>query len=428
MGTLGAAETRVDRARRIAATKGAIKHVKAQVYAVKSQEGICVYRVTLDDERPSCTCPDAVSRGPADFRAKPCKHFLGVRFYLTPEGATPKDEQAKRLRVTYKQDWSAYNAAQTREIALFDELLKDLVSVIEEPEQTIGRPRVPLQTSLFCSIQKVYSQLSLRRAHGIFQNAVDKAHLENAPHFNVPSKLLNRSDLTPILHDLIRESARPLASIEETWAIDSTGFRTTSFNSYYPEKHGAKKQNIWLKAHLQVGTSTHVINSVVVTDATGPRTGDTSNFAPLLKGAVDNGFRVKEILADKAYSSRENLNLAGDLGAEALIPFKQGSRPRRGQGARWAKALAYFTFYSEEFNKRYHQRSNAESAIGAIKRKFGETLKSKNRVAQENELLCKIIAYNITVLIHEMHENGIEPSFVGLAPPSKSPPAAAGPG
>ena len=26
----------------------------------------------------------------------------------------------------------------------------------------------------------------------------------------------------------------------------------------------------------------------------------------------------------------------------------------------------------------------------------------RNRVAQENEMLCKIIAYNITVLIHEM--------------------------
>ena len=31
-----------------------------------------------------------------------------------------------------------------------------------------------------------------------------------------------------------------------------------------------------------------------------------------------------------------------------------------------------------------------------------ETLKSKERTAQINELLCKIIAYNITVLIREM--------------------------
>lgn len=31
-----------------------------------------------------------------------------------------------------------------------------------------------------------------------------------------------------------------------------------------------------------------------------------------------------------------------------------------------------------------------------------ETIKSRNRIAQKNEMLCKIIAYNITVLIREM--------------------------
>ena len=46
------------------------------------------------------------------------------------------------------------------------------------------------------------------------------------------------------------------------------------------------------------------------------------------------------------------------------------------------------------------------------KRKFGETLKSKNPVAQVNELLAKIIAYNLTVVIHEMYENGIQPEFL----------------
>ena len=47
----------------------------------------------------------------------------------------------------------------------------------------------------------------------------------------------------------------------------------------------------------------------------------------------------------------------------------------------------------------------------------GESVKSKNRIAQENELLCKIIAYNITVLIHEMVQiNGASEllSFDGL--------------
>jgi hypothetical protein len=48
---------------------------------------------------------------------------------------------------------------------------------------------------------------------------------------------------------------------------------------------------------------------------------------------------------------------------------------------------------------------------------LGETFKSKNHTAQENELLCKIIAYNITVLIHEMVQlNGTSDflSFDGL--------------
>ena len=46
--------------------------------------------------------------------------------------------------------------------------------------------------------------------------------------------------------------------------------------------------------------------------------------------------------------------------------------------------------------------------------KFGETIKSRNRVAQVNELLCKIIAYNITVLIREMIEMGADPELLSL--------------
>lgn len=49
--------------------------------------------------------------------------------------------------------------------------------------------------------------------------------------------------------------------------------------------------------------------------------------------------------------------------------------------------------------------------------RFGETLKSKNFTAQVNELLAKIIAYNLTVVIHEMFEHGITPGFLNLKSP-----------
>ena len=79
-----------------------------------------------------------------------------------------------------------------------------------------------------------------------------------------------------------------------------------------------------------------------------------------------------------------------------------------------ASLVYYFQLNRDEFMEHYHKRSNIEATNAAIKRKFGETLKSKNPVAQVNELLAKIIAYNLTVVIHEMYENGIQPEFLHL--------------
>ena len=48
----------------------------------------------------------------------------------------------------------------------------------------------------------------------------------------------------------------------------------------------------------------------------------------------------------------------------------------------------------------------------AIKTKLGDGLKNKNFISQTNELLCKLIAYNITVLIGAIYELGINPYFL----------------
>jgi hypothetical protein len=82
--------------------------------------------------------------------------------------------------------------------------------------------------------------------------------------------------------------------------------------------------------------------------------------------------------------------------------------------AKFTERSAHYQLNREEFMEYYHKRSNIEATNAAIKRKFGETLKSKNPAAQVNELLAKIVAYNLTVAIHEMYENGIDPSFLQI--------------
>jgi|GEM_PF-560647 len=323
-------------------------------------------------------------------------------------------------RPTYAQNWTPYNQAQTQEALLVDDFLMDLLQLVPEPARSgPGRPAMPLRERIFCAVRKVYSTLSSRRAVPQLMHAVQSGYLSNVRHFNTASKILNDPALTPILHDLIRLSATPLAAIDTGFAIDSTGFRTTMFGPYNQSKHGERKEHKWLKAHLCVGVKSHVITAVVITDSTA---NDAPQFEPLLAATADLGFRVERITADKAYSSRRNHDAAGKVGAEVFIPFKENATGRTGGSPLWRKAYHHFQLHSEEFYVKYHERSNVEAAIGAIKRKMGENVRARDRVAQENEILAKVLVYNLTVLVHEMFEENVEPVFSGrpsLVPAAK---------
>lgn len=251
--------TRENRGKAIASQSDNIKKVNDHQYKVKSQSGHGFYDVKETDHGMTCTCKDFTTRGGK------CKHILATKYYLEVQKETPQGIVTEKIRLTYKQAWNAYNEAQKAEVKLFDELLKDLVQAIPEPEQHMGRPRLSIHDALFCAIQKVYSQLSSRRAHSLFQNAEEREQIEKAPCFNTPSYLFNRPDITPILHRLVYLSSLPVAGIETDFAVDSTGFRTTTFSAYNSEKYGLNKEHQWLKAHICVGVKTNIIVAVTIT-------------------------------------------------------------------------------------------------------------------------------------------------------------------
>ena len=74
-----------------------------------------------------------------------------------------------------------------------------------------------------------------------------------------------------------------------------------------------------------------------------------------------------------------------------------------------------FTSDYEAFADHYHKRSNVESTFAMIKRKFGDFCRCKSIRSQTNEIMCKILAHNIVVLIHESFELGIEVDFLECA-------------
>lgn len=60
---------------------------------------------------------------------------------------------------------------------------------------------------------------------------------------------------------------------------------------------------------------------------------------------------------------------------------------------------------------RYHQRSNIESTFSMIKRKFGDSLRTRTDTAMVNEVLCKVLCHNLCVIVQTIFELGIEPVF-----------------
>ena len=389
-------DTREERGKEINKNPYAIKKINDTEYEIWSQTGFGAYSVYLPEgERDwKCICPDHLKNNVK------CKHIYALEHYLKSKFPNSRNPPVSR-------SWTNYNLAQMNEIEKFDQLLRELTDIIPDEEQTVGRPRLAIQDQYFCAVQKVYSQLSSRRSQTLLYRAEAKEYIDHAPHFNAVSKFLNREDITPTLVQLIRMSAAPLADIEHDFAIDSSGFRTTSYSSWHEEKHGKSKQNIWLKAHICTGVLTNIIADVKVT---GSNASDHVQFNGLVMG-TNKTFNVKEISADKAYLSRENYDLVTSIGANAYILFKENSKARAGGSSAWVKAFYHFQNNKEDFLKHYHKRSNVETTFMAIKRKFGETLKSKNTTAQVNELLCKILAYNITVLINCMYNRNIMPDF-----------------
>lgn len=310
----------------------------------------------------------------------------------------------------HTQEWKEYNEAQTKEKLLFYKLLDELLNIVPTRIYTFGRPRKSLRDMLFCCMIKIYNVSSSRRIISDLELAKKAGYIKDVPHFNTVLNYFEDTGLSILLPYLINLSALPLKHVEEKFAIDSTGFGTGRFDRWVDIRASPdSKKRGWKKCHAVCGVKTNIITAVKITEG---KAGDSPQFNPLLT-ETSQLFNVKEITADKAYSSRANLELAKKLGAMPYIPFKKNVKKGKKKGSpMWAEMFEIFTKNYIEFAQHYHKRSNIESCFAMIKRKFGDFVRCKNEKRQENEILCKVLTHNLVCLIHELFELKIDIDFL----------------
>jgi transposase len=368
-----------------------------------------VYKVDTANGR--CTCADYT------IRKIKCKHLYAVEFSLenaVAEKPVPAEIAAHKThvpkRTTYAQpNWSAYHKSQVFEKAQFRYLLYQLCQNIETPAQETGRPRCAFADLMFAMVYKVYSCFSSRRFMTDLRDA--EKFLTKVPHYNTVINAFGFESMIPALQYLIEMSSLPLAGLEADFAIDSTGISSNRFVQWNTAKHkDPKLQNLrhWVKLHICTGTLTNVVTAVEITDRFG---GDSTEFIPLVRKTAQN-FAIREMSADAAYSSGANYQAVVDHGGMPYIAMKSNTNPTHGHASQVYKNMYHFySLNQEKFVSHYGKRGNVETTFSMIKAKFGSAVRSKTEVSQINEVLCKVLAHNICVLITSIHELGLKPKF-----------------
>jgi transposase len=358
------------------------------------------YRVNAGKE--TCTC--------ADYRENMvvCKHIHAVKLTIQRElKDSPKETPVEAVAPKYSQDWKAYDRAQGREKDRVQAMLYDLCRMVPEPiYDGIGREPHKLRDRLYAMLFKVYSTLSSRRFGSDMRDAVDRGHMTKA----IPPSKINYAmrdpRMTDILKELIVQSAAPLKCVNQDFAIDSSGFGSCKFDRWFDEKYGKERsKNRWVKVHIACGVKTHVVTAVRILGKDAP---DSPQFAPLVR-ETRRHFEISEVSADKAYASLENFEAVANAGGTGFLAFK--SNTTGSKGGLFEKMYHFFKFKQDEYLEHYHKRSNVESTFSMIKRKFGDSVRSKDDVSMVNEVLCKILCHNLCVLNQEECELGIDTSL-----------------
>lgn len=162
------------------------------------------------------------------------------------------------------------------------------------------------------------------------------------------------------------------------------------------------------------GTTTQAVTSVIIMDK---NSSDAPQFPPLVK-ATAKGFTIRQVSGDKAYSTVNNFQAVEDVGGTGYLAFKVNTTGEA--GGIYERMYHLFCLNKADYLAHYHRRSNVESVFSAVKRLFGDSVRSKNATAMRNEVLGKLLAYNITLLVHAIYELNLEPGF-GLGKTDEQP-------
>lgn len=198
--------------------------------------------------------------------------------------------------------------------------------------------------------------------------------LRRIPHFTTLQKFSAR------MKSLWLESMmKTLCNIADIAGIDSTGFSLANSSQYFCSVIGRKVRK-FMKLSMIGDMRKKLIMAVRIRKK---RRHDNVDFRPLLEK-----IRANVIVADKGYDSEMNHVIADNHGIKFIAPLRNNVPVCRTSGLHRKFLKRNFPFHI------YHERNKCESIFSALKRRHGSAVNSRIFLAQKNELMFRVLAYN----------------------------------
>jgi hypothetical protein len=236
-------------------------------------------------------------------------------------------------------------------------------------------------------LQSIWHQwIDYREIEGITRKVVEMAQI---PDFNDYSTINRRVNKLEVDFQLPKHGFVSVAS-------DGSGIKLNEAGEYREDKYGRKKQKKYIKVTISANPLTgDTIDCDVIIEGEGPSEGDFAQKH--MQRQIDNGIIVDKFWGDGLFDSKNIFNFLERHGIEAAVKIRENASDKADGSMRRAREVAEYKskgYKDWARDKQYGKRwLGTEVKFSAVKRKFGEKVRSKKRENKLKEVKRRFWAY-----------------------------------
>ena len=298
-----------------------------------------------------------------------------------------------------KVDWTAYDLAQTRELADMLVMIRELVDAAdarlrERAKRRPGRPATPAADVAKVLLLQAYLEVPNRVAQGLVPLFREKLGLSREFSYKTVERGYDRRAVRAVLDGVFALTNAPVKGIERVFSVDGTGLPVSVKQNYERDARARDGKGAlgYVRAVAVVGTAFKLFAGWRSSE--DPGVGEFALFPDALRGAraLQPGMAV--VVGDGLYAARSACRLVGELGAvPRFLPRRNATLKRLGV-REWVDMLLAMARDPQAWFADFPLRSLSETAFSVLKNRKG-ALRKRLTGRKATEAFLDVLAYNI---------------------------------